>query len=321
MSGEFDRISDIRHWSARKRSGIVLGIGDDAALLAARPGFDTVVSSDLLVESVHFRLDWSSPEHLGHKSMAVSLSDMAAMGAEPCAAVVSLAIPAGVDDAFLEGFYRGATTLLDRYGASIVGGDLSRSPSSIVIDSVLVGHVEEGRSLRRDGARPGQDIYVSGSLGTSSAGLSVLEGDRADTSRVPIDDANVRAHLLPEPRVALGRALVERRLASAAIDISDGLSSDLRHICVASRVGALIDDALVPAPAGLERALHGGEQYELVFAASQESKDAIEALALELKLPLSRIGSFEESLEGVWIESGGARSSLTPSGFDHFRQT
>lgn len=319
MSGEFERIAAIRRLTGGRGRGVVLGIGDDSALLASRPGFDTAISSDLLVEGVHFRLATASPAQLGHKALAVSLSDMAAMGAEPCAAVVSLALPAGIDDAFIEEFYRGATAIADRFDTSVVGGDMSRSPSAIVIDSVLVGHVEEGRALRRDRARAGQDIYVSGVLGTSAYGLARLVAAERDGARIEPADASLVAHLVPEPRVGLGRALVERRLASAAIDVSDGLSSDLAHVCDASGVGAVLDASAVPAPVGLDLALHGGEQYELVFAADPADRADLAALAAETGVPLTRIGRFDGSVDGVWIEAEGTRTRLEPSGFDHFR--
>ncbi len=318
MSGEFERIAAIRRLTGGRGRGVVLGVGDDSALLSPRPGFDTAISSDLLVEGVHFRLDWTTPEQLGHKALAVSLSDMAAMGAAPCAAVLSLALPRDVGDAYIEAFYRGATAIADRFGVTIVGGDLSLSPSSIVIDSVLVGHVEEGRALRRDFARSGQDVYVSGVLGTSAAGLAQLLAFGRDDTRVSPDEASLRAHLVPEPRVVLGRALVERRLAVSAIDVSDGLSSDLGHVCEASGVGAVLDATAIPSPGGLELALHGGEQYELVFAADQAHRADLAALAAEIGLALTRIGRFDGSVDGVWIEAEGTRTRLAPSGFDHF---
>lgn len=321
MSGEFERIAAISRLTRGRGRGVVLGIGDDSALLASRPGFDTAVSSDLLVEGVHFRLATATPAQLGHKALAVSLSDMAAMGAEPCAAVVSLALPTGIEDSFIEDFYRGATAIADRFDTSIVGGDLSRSPSPIVIDSVLVGYVEEGCALRRDRARAGQDVYVSGVLGTSAYGLSRFVAYGHDVDRIDPADASQLAHLMPEPRVELGRALVERRLASAAIDVSDGLSSDLAHVCSASGVGAVLDASAIPAPAGLDLALHGGEQYELVFATDPSHRAAIAEIAADLGLPLTRIGRFDESVAGVWIESEGSRSRLEPSGYDHFAQT
>lgn len=321
MSGEFERIAAIGRLTGGRGRGVVLGIGDDSALLVSRAGFDTAVSSDLLVEGVHFRLDWTSPEQLGHKALAVSLSDMAAMGAAPCAAVVSLALPSGIGDGFIEAFYLGATAIADRFETSIVGGDLSWSPSSIVIDSVLVGHVEEGRALRRDRARAGQDVYVSGELGTSACGLARLLASGHDSIGMALDDAFLRAHLVPEPRVVLGRALVERCLASAAIDVSDGLSSDLAHVCDASGVGAVLEATAIPAPAGLQMALHGGEQYELVFAADPCHRDSIAEIAAELGLPLTRIGRFDGSVAGVWLESEGTSSRLEPSGFDHFGQS
>lgn len=322
MSGEFERIAAIRRLTAGRGRGVVFGIGDDAALLTPRPGFDTAVSSDLLVESIHFRLDWSTPEQLGHKALAVSLSDMAAMGASPTAALLSLGLPAFADDEFVEAFYRGATAIADRHGTTIVGGDLSASPTCLVIDSVLIGHVEENRALRRDGARHGQDVWVSGTLGTAAAGLSVLESSNPrDVEPTPEEAVLILAHRFPEPRINLGRALVVRHLASAAIDVSDGLSSDLRHVCDASAVGIVLESDTLPAPVGLEYALHGGEQYELIFTADEVNRDAITALAIELSLALTRIGRVDGSLTGLWMEAEGQSTPLEPSGHDHFRSS
>ncbi|MCC6745608.1 MAG: thiamine-phosphate kinase [Acidobacteria bacterium] len=318
MSGEFERIASLRRLTAGRGRGVVLGVGDDGALLEPRPGFDTVISSDLLVEGVHFRRFWMTPEQLGFKAIAVSLSDLAAMGAAPSAILLGLGLPADVDDAFLEAFYRGATALAGRFEATIVGGDLSSSPGGLFVDSVLVGHVEQGRALRRDRARDGQDVYVSGVLGTSAAGLRLLESQDVRESRPGCYDSFVRAHLAPEPRVELGRELVLRGLASAAIDLSDGLSSDARHVATASSVGIVIDGDAVPAPAGLEPALHGGEQYELLFTADVGRRDALETLSVEIGLPLARIGRADRSVTGCWIEVEGRRDPLDPAGFDHF---
>ena len=321
MSGEFERIAVIRRLAGRHGRGVVLGIGDDAALLASRPGYDTAISSDLLVEGVHFRLDWATPEQIGYKAIAVSLSDMAAMGAEPFAAVIGLAMPTTLGDEFIDAFYRGATALANRHGTTIVGGDLSRSPSTIVIDSVLVGYVPEGGALRRDRARSGQDIYVSGELGTSAFGFARLQSSNEDDLASFASEAAVRTHLLPEPRVEIGRALVARSLAAAAIDVSDGLSSDLRHLCEASDVGAILDAATIPAPAGLELALHGGEQYELLFTADPERRSEVAALGAETGVPITRIGRLDYTVVGVWLETEGTRARLEPSGYDHFRST
>lgn len=317
-SGEFERIARIRSAAARRRPGIVLGIGDDAALLAPRPGFDTAISTDLFVENVHFRREWTTSRQLGAKAVAVAVSDMAAIGAQPAAVLLSLAIPADIGDADLDGFLAGASSEADRWNASIVGGDLSRSPDGLVVDVVLVGHVEEGRALRRSGAIASDDLYVSGVLGTSAAGLQALRASGEDTVDDAERDVLIRAHLAPEPRVALGRALVTRDLARCAIDVSDGLSSDLRHLCDESDVGASIVAELLPAPAGIAYALHGGEQYELLFAAPVHHRADIDALAGELGLPLTRIGRFEGPAHDVWLETGGELTRLEPGGFDHF---
>jgi thiamine-monophosphate kinase len=316
--GEFGRIAAIRRRAARRSAAVPLGIGDDAALLRPSPGRELAVSTDLLVEGVHFRLDWTTPALLGHKALAVSLSDMAAMGAAPVAAFLSIAVPARLGETFLDGLYEGALAIADRLGAVVAGGDFSSTPGPLTIDAVLVGEVESGRALRRSAVRPGDELYVSGTLGSSARGLVLLRaGARPDGATGP-DRAALLAHLAPEPRVALGRALVERGLSAAAVDLSDGLSSDVRHLCEESGVGVTVEAAALPASGSLEEALHGGEQYELLFACAPEAREAVAALAAELGLPLTRIGRFGGPAGDVLLESEGSLDPLAPRGWDHF---
>jgi thiamine-monophosphate kinase len=242
------------------------------------------------------------------------------MGATPRAAFLSLAMPDRLGDAFFEGLLSGALTLCDRYGVTIAGGDLSGSPGPLVVDSILVGEVESGRALRRSGARPGDCIYVSGQLGGSAAGLAqLLAGVTLDTATTGMNLDSIRTHLAPTPRIELGRALSRAGLASAAIDISDGLSSDLRHICIASGVGAVVDVSMIPTLVSLEYALHGGEQYELIFAASPAHSSRIDMLAHELNVELTRIGRFEGEPDDMWLQTNGQRQRLVPRGWEHFR--
>jgi thiamine-monophosphate kinase len=319
VSGEFERIAEIRRRAERRSAFVALGIGDDAAVLRPTDGFATCISTDLLVEDVHFRLDWTTPELLGHKALAVSLSDMSAMGAVPRAALFSVAAPRACPADVIRRLYDGIFALADRFDVEVVGGDSSHSPGPLVIDSVVVGEVERGRELRRSGARSGDELWVSGVLGSSARGLALLaSGVRYETSLGPERDA-IRAHLAPEPRVALGRALAERGLATAALDVSDGLSSDVRHLCDESGIGVVIGELTLPAFGSADEALHGGEQYELLFSARPEASESIRALAGELSVQLTRIGRFEGTATDVFLENGSERSPLQPRGWDHFR--
>ena len=317
---EFQRIARIGRRANRAGGSVRLGIGDDAAILHPEPGFEMVVSTDLLVEDVHFQLDWTTPELLGRKALAVSLSDMAAMGAVPRAVFLSLAVPSRLGDEFFEAFYTGALAFADRFGMVIAGGDMSSSPGPLLIDSVVTGEVEEGRALVRSGARPGDLLFVSGALGSSAAGLrQLLAGIRLDTATTGMDLDAIRTHLVPTPRIDLGRALVLTGAATAAIDVSDGLSSDLHHLCEASGVGAIVDARAIPTRHSLDEALHGGEQYELLFACPPVLTDRIALVSHQLKLDVTRIGRFDGPPEEVLLVTEHDRRPLVPRGWEHFR--
>ena len=342
---EFDFIKRIRGL-ARERgasSGLVRGIGDDAAVLKSLPGSDVVVSTDLLVEDVDFSRDTTQPGLLGHKALAVSLSDLAAMGARPRWALLSLGVPKDVwDSGFVDDFYVGFFELADRYGVQLIGGDLSRTTDKIVIDSIAIGECGNGREVFRAGAKLGDQIFVTGFLGDAAAGLRLIErGARlhtpttkepiaaveGETERHPTDHLLLR-QLRPEPRVGWGLLLGEQQLATAMIDLSDGLSSDLNHLCEESEVGALIDAAGIPidplvkdlsgrrALDPLMLALHGGEDFELLFTVSPENV---------AKLPkrvdgvsLTCIGEIKDAAAGVQISEGSRTWKLEPGGWEHF---
>ncbi len=313
-------LARIRKWAERPSASVRLGIGDDAAILRPEPGFETVVSTDLLVEGVHFDLAWSTSELLGRKALAVSLSDIASMGAIPRAVFMSVAVPAPLDEEFLSGFFSGVLQLADRFGVVLAGGDLSSSPGPLVIDSVVTGEVEAERALRRSGARPGDHLYVSGSLGSAAAGLRELRsGMTLDTAATGMDLDAIRSQVAPAPRVELGRALVLTGCATAAIDVSDGLSSDLRRLCDESGVGAVVEAARLPTNHSLEDALHGGEQYELLFAVPPPLEARVDLIEHQLKLDLTRIGRFENAGAGVWLERDGRGETLEAKGWDHFK--
>lgn len=295
--------------------GIALGIGDDAALLRPSAGMELAVSSDLLLAGVHFRIG-ADARQLGHKALAVNLSDLAAMGAAPRWATLALALPAP-DEAWLGAFAQGFFALAERFGVELIGGDTTRAPTpdAIVICITILGEVPAGRALLRAGARPGDDIWVSGQLG--GAALALAQPGSAAAAR-RLDE--------PEPRVELGQRL--RGIASAAIDISDGFAQDLGHILESSGVGAIVDYELLPrAPEVREikdpnlqaqLVLCGGDDYELAFTAPQARRGKLEALAAELPLSLSRVGSIQSGQARLLVRDEQGRPMPVGRGFDHF---
>jgi thiamine-monophosphate kinase len=334
---EFDRIKQIRALAeARNRdvSGLVRGIGDDAAVIKSFGGTDVVISTDLLVEDIDFRRDTTRPDLLGHKALAVSLSDIAAMGSRPRWALLSIGVPEDVwNSRFLDQFYEGFFALADRYAVKLIGGDLSRTPEKIVIDSMVVGECPVNRELFRRGAKPGDQIYVTGFLGDAAAGLRLIErGTKLHEDRGishPVDNLLLR-QLQPEPRVGWGLLLGEKQLATAMIDISDGLSSDLNHLCEESGVGAVVEASRLPidevvselcgrrALDPLMLALHGGEDFELLFTVSPEK---VVQLPLRVDgVAITRIGEIRAAPEGVRISEGSHVWKLEPGGWEHFRK-
>lgn len=289
-----------------------MGVGDDCALLRPDAGLELAVTTDMLVEGRHFLPD-AEPRGLGHKSLAVNLSDLAAMGAAPRWALLALGVPA-VDAAWLDAFAAGLFALAERYGVELVGGDTTRAPSR-TITITAIGEVPAGVALFRAGARGGDDIWVSGELGGAALGLVHPE----------IAAAAARLHR-PEPRVELGERL--RGLASAAIDVSDGLTSDLGHILERSKVGALVRYAEVPRAEAFARlgdlelerdcVLSGGDDYELLFTAAPARRRDLEELAAELGLPLTRIGSVQPGEPRLVVLDAAGEPMRYRRGFDHF---
>jgi thiamine-monophosphate kinase len=315
--GEFELIERFFTRPARRA---VLGVGDDCALLASQPGMQWCVSSDMLVEGRHF-LSTVSPQRLGHKALAVNLSDLAACGADPLAFTLALALPRA-DERFLQGFAEGLWALADRHGIELVGGDTTAGPLNICI--TVIGQVPAGQALLRSGARAGDDLWVSGTLGDARAALEAfrgaldLDGEAFTLLR--------RAMELPEPRVALGQRL--RGVASSAIDVSDGLLGDLGHVLHRSAVGARLDvDALprsaqlaaLPPALQLECLLHGGDDYELLFTAAASGRDAVRAAARDAGVPVSCIGRIVPAHGLVVTDGRGQALRVERGGFDHFK--
>ena len=318
-------------------SSLVCGIGDDAAVIKSSAG-NLLISTDLLVEDVDFRREYSGPDLLGHKALAVSLSDIAAMGARPRWALVSLGFPEDVwKSETVDSFYEGFFALAGRYGVGLIGGDISRVTEKIVIDSIVLGESVSGREVFRSGARPGDQIFVTGYLGGAAAGLRLLErGARLSSGRSEasheqqsIDHLLLR-QLQPEPRVGWGLLIGEQQLASAMIDISDGLSSDLNHLCDESGVGALIDAARIPidplvtelsgrrALDPLMLALHGGEDFELLFTVPPENLSKLPKRVDGVSI--TRIGEITAASDGIRISEGQRTWELEPGGWQHFKE-
>lgn len=276
---------------------LIRGIGDDCAVVRPAPNQDLVFTTDFTIEDRHFTLATHSAADIGHKSLARSLSDLAAMGADPVFCLVSLALPPSLGRAWIKSFYTGLTALARKHRITLAGGDLASS-DKIAIDVMCCGSVPQSTALLRSVAKPGDGIYVSGELGGSALALEQKRG------------AGWKRHKRPEPRLALGRAL--RDLASAAMDLSDGLSLDLDRLCRESRVGAKLTGEIPRARgASIEQALHGGEDYELLFTANARKKIPAQIAGL----PITRIG--EITKKAGTITYGGR--ILEPLGFDHFR--
>jgi thiamine-monophosphate kinase len=342
---EFDFINLIRRQAIDRRrrnsfhpspitnhSSLLYGIGDDAAVIEQRPGFDTVITADLLVEEVDFRLTTTTPRLLGHKALAASLSDIAAMGARPRFALLSIGVPHAIwRSSFLDQFYAGFFALADRYGVALIGGDVSRTPESIVIDSIVMGEAVHNRAVLRSGARPGDHIFVTGDLGGSGLGLRLLEGGgyrRMTPAGHPMIERSIRRHRRPEPRVSWGALIGEEGLASSMIDLSDGLSSDLAHLCHESVVGARIDARRIPIDPLVARlcaelrldplatALNGGEDFELLFTI--HPRDLARLPRRIGDVPATYIGDVTDEPSNIVLHEGARFRRLKRGGFMHF---
>jgi thiamine-monophosphate kinase len=334
--GELDIIRQIRSRAGRSGAGrLRLGIGDDCALLRPRAGEEFAVTTDLTIAGTHFRMDWHTPWSAGHRALARGLSDLAAMGAKPVAAFLSLGLPRELakppgrwEDSWAARFVDGLLALAAQYKTPLAGGDLSETPVALA-DIVLIGAVPAGTALLRSGARPGDLVYVTGSIGGGAASLPHLDRLARETgakvgglipSQIP-DDLRplIARHLWPQPRIAQGAWLRGRGMASAAIDLSDGLSTDLAHLCEESHVAAEIDPALLPVHPGasLEYALHGGDDYELLFTAAPGTRIPKKIAGI----PVTRIGRMLRAGRGgatVSLLTAKGLQALKPQGWEHF---
>lgn len=300
------------------RTEILRGIGDDCAVLRAPVGVDLLVTTDFSLEEVHFRQDWHSAQSVGHRCLTRGLSDIAAMGGTPVAAFLSLAVPGNVLQRWVTGFVRGMLKLAEQYHVTLAGGDTAETPERILADIIVLGTVPRGRAILRSGARPGDRIFVSGDLGGSAAALAQLRSGH-DTA---VNPRRFPRHFYPQPRIELGNTLLQHRMATAMIDISDGLSTDLAHICEESGVGAEIDATRIPrAQVGplrqnvdLELALHGGEDYELLFTVPRTKSVPAKVGGVAL----TEIGRITNGRRIHLRDEKARRHKLQPRGWEHF---
>jgi thiamine-monophosphate kinase len=308
---ELELIHRIRRSAARGHAKPGHGIGDDCAVLDIPRGHELLVTTDFSLEDIHFRRDWHPADSVGHRCLARGLSDIAAMGGIPHSAFLSLALPSELPQRWVDDFIRGFLKLARRYKVQLAGGDTAQSPDGILADIIVVGSVPTGKAVLRSGAHAGDIIYVSGALGASVAALQEL---RAGKTPKPSTQSR---HFYPDPRIALGRYLREKKLATAMIDTSDGLSTDLRHICDESRVGAIVEAAALPAVPGgdgLQLALHGGEDYELLFTAPPNRR-----IPAKIKgIPITRIGEITRGHQIKLHTLDGKSQPLPSAGWQHF---
>ena len=315
------------------RADVVVSIGDDAAVLRPSPGRDLVATIDAQVEGRHFLRDVSNPEDIGYKALAVNLSDIAAMGATPQWALVSLLLPPDTPVSLLDGVYRGMRALADEFAVSLVGGNVAATDGPLVVDVALLGAVDEGAAALRAGASVGDAVLVTGLLGAAAAGVLTLGGelDQSALDRRAVQEAR-RAMSHPEPLVREGQAIARSGLVSAMLDISDGLAADLGHLCEASHVGATLNAAAIPihpaarAVAGAlgcdpsSLALSGGEDYQLLFTARREHVAALAQILAEMGCVVSVIGEITDDVDHVSLRAAdGTQSPLAPGGWDHLR--
>jgi thiamine-monophosphate kinase len=312
-------IANIRRRAGLGQSSLIAkGIGDDCAVLRLPQGHEALVTTDFSLEGLHFRREWHPPEAVGHRCLTRGLSDIAAMGGEPRAAFLSLALPQRLPNSWVNGFFDGFLKLARQFHIALAGGDIAESPGGVLADIVVLGSAPHGKSILRSGAKPGDRIYVTGALGASSAALAELFSGPKRRLR----PADYPRHFFPVPRLAVGQFLREQGLPCSMIDTSDGLSTDLAHICEESRVGARLEAGLVPrafvarskTPVDIRLALHGGEDYELLFTARPK-----ERIPGKIKgVRVTEIGIITRARRMEVVGPEGNVEDLKPAGWQHF---
>ena len=308
-------IARIRRQS-RVWPGVAFGIGDDCAGLRISSGHEVLLTTDFSLEDVHFRRRWHTPEFVGHRCLTRGLSDIAAMGGKPLAAFLSLALPKDLPQKWVDRFFHGFVELADRYKVTLAGGDVAQSPSGILADIVVAGEVPRGHAVLRSTANPGDLLYVTGKLGGAAEALHrLMRGQKLNSQNYP-------RHFFPEPRLKIGRLLREKNLATAMIDLSDGLSTDLAHICEESEVGARIVASAIPRASvgktaeivAFDLALHGGEDYELLFSARPTAKVPRKIAGVSI----TQIGQITRNRGMALITGKNKMIPLKARGWEHF---
>ncbi len=333
--GEFGLIRNVkRQWPASS-PWIITGIGDDAAILKVRRGEQLLISTDILMGGIHFDLDYQTPKDLGWRAGVANLSDIAAMGGTPLYLLVSIAVPVRVPPRHVRELYRGIQAACHPFNVELIGGDTSSSPSQIFLSLTIVGSIRANRALTRNKAEIGDRLYVTGTIGDSNAGLRILQSHQANRRpfrRSAVETFLIRRHLRPAPRIHIGQLLVNRKLAHAAIDLSDGLSSDVGHVCEGSRVGAEIHADALPLSSQLRAfarqdktdplniALRGGEDYELLFTAPAKHHQNVLRVSEQTRVPITCIGEIKPKAFGRQLAlPGGRKQKLPNESFQHFR--
>ena len=326
-TGFIDRIRET--YTGAQGEGLALSLGDDAAVFGVPPGRQVVVTTDMLIEDIHFRRDWSDAYSIGWKAAAVNLSDIAAMGADPTFTFVSLALSPQETVESLDRLYDGLSDCLTRYGSRLAGGDTNSTPERLVINVTQLGSIPEGQALTRSGAKIGDVLLVTGTLGGSAAGLALLS-KLGPVKAERLSKALVQCHRRPQPRVVAARAARETGLVHAAMDLSDGLLTDVQKLCAASSVGVRIDTAHLPLPEGmaeaaaevgqdaLDLALAGGEDFELLLAVAPGSVDTVRAAVAATGTSLTAIGEVTRTGLRLAAADGEPDLSLDRHGWDHF---
>ncbi len=334
--GEFQLIQSLPRQFITQGIHPIIGTGDDAAVLSSIPEQHVVISTDLLVENVHFTRKTATLYDIGYKAATANLSDLAAMGATPTGIFVAIALPSSLTTQDWQEFYRGLLTPCKPYKVTLLGGDTSSSPTSLFIAITIIGEAQPKHVLTRTGATVGDLIYVSGTLGDSAAGLEYLKKytrpPRPSTLSKSMQYLRQR-HLQPTARITLGQLLASQPYASAAIDLSDGLSSDLGHLCQHSHVGALIKSDKIPLSQPMQHyakriravplnwALHGGEDYELLFTIPPRWQTALEKITKKRRISIAHIGVIQPKRFGIRIEQHDAsKQNLLQGGYEHFSQ-
>lgn len=335
--GEFGLINKLRHKTKKRSKAIKIGIGDDCAVIP-NSNCDVLTTTDMLIENVHFDLRYFSPEMLGKKAIAVNLSDIAAMGGKPLYILVSLGIPTSFQTKYVEELYGGVESMAGIHNCSIIGGDISKSLCGLIINITVIGEIEKNAFISRAGAKTKDKIFVTGVLGDSAAGLDLLKGTcilKKPNGRKPgkasFKNKIIRKHLLPVPRLEEGEILAKSIGASAMIDLSDGLASDLKRICEESQCGARIFLDKIPLSKAIrlfgksskkniyDYALYGGEDYELLFTINEKKTQRLQKKWQKMKIPITNIGEILDRENGVTlVNSKGKEGPLLKSGYDHF---